>query len=163
MTSIKFATAQNQWLEVTWLDEGKEVKHTSYHPTQLGLLQADAAAMGAPLDEYAGMLAEWVSAYVPPVEPPKTTEQLLAEAKAARHEKIATIVVTTSTGNAFDGDEKSQDRMARALAAMDPGDTLPWVLHDNTVAVVDRDELREALRLAGAEMAAIWVDVYVSP
>lgn len=84
----------------------------------------------------------------------------LSAAKAARHTQIAAIVVTTSSGNAFDGDEKSQDRMARALAAMDEADTLPWVLHDNTVATVERSELREALRLAGAEMAAIWVGVY---
>lgn len=83
-----------------------------------------------------------------------------AATKAARHDQIAAIVVTTSNGNAFDGDEKSQDRMARALAAMDDADTLPWVLHDNSVAVVGRSELREALRLAGAEMAAIWIGVY---
>lgn len=86
--------------------------------------------------------------------------EALAAAKAARHTQIAAIVVTTASGNAFDGDEKSQDRMARALAAMDEADTLPWVLHDNTVVVVGRSELREALRLAGAEMAAIWVGVY---
>jgi len=87
-------------------------------------------------------------------------DELLAAAKAARADQIAAITVTTSGGNVFDGDERSQDRMSRALAAMDDADTLPWVLADNSVAVVGRSELREALRLAGAEMAAIWVGVY---
>lgn len=135
-----------------------ELKHVSYHPTQLAMLQADAEAMGTPLDDHADMLAEWAASYVPP--PPPSAPELLAKAKAARAAAIAAITVTTSNGNTFDGDEKSQDRMTRALAGMDEADTLPWVLADNTVAVVGRAELREALRLAGAEMAAIWVGVY---
>ena len=51
-----------------------EVKHTSYHPTQLALLQADAEAMGTPLDAHADMLAEWVDSYVPPAPEPLTVE-----------------------------------------------------------------------------------------
>lgn len=102
----------------------------------------------------------WKLVQLTPDEIVQKQDEVLAAAKAARHAQIAAIVVTTTNGNAFDGDEKSQDRMARALAAMDAGDSLPWVLHDNTVAVVGRDELREALRLAGAEMATIWVSVY---
>ena len=48
-----------------------EVKFTSYHPTQLDLLQAYAELMGTPLDEHAAMLDAWVAAYVPP--PPEAT------------------------------------------------------------------------------------------
>lgn len=84
----------------------------------------------------------------------------LADAKSKRSEKIAAIVVTTSAGNTFDGDEKSQDRMARAIAAMDDVDTMPWVLADNSVMTVGKSELREALRLSGSKMAEIWVSVY---
>lgn len=43
-----------------------EVKHTSYHPTQVALLQADAAAMGTPLTAHANMLTAWAASYVPP-------------------------------------------------------------------------------------------------
>ena len=50
----------------------KELKHTCYHPTQLDLLQADAEAMGTPLDEYADMLTNWVADYVPPAPTPLT-------------------------------------------------------------------------------------------
>lgn len=98
---------------------------------------------------------------------PLTEEQIsqkkldkLAKAKAERSEKIASITVTTQAGNTFDGDEKSQDRMARAIAVMDDVDTIPWVMHDNTVSVVTKAELREALKLAGPQMAMIWVSVY---
>lgn len=85
----------------------------------------------------------------------------LAEAKAARAAAVAAIRVTTSAGNTFGGDEDSQNRMARALAAMIDSDTLPWVLADNTVATVTRTELQEALRQAGAAMAEIWVSPYI--
>lgn len=54
--------------------ERKELKHTSYHPTQLDLLQADAEAMGTSLDEYADMLANWVADYVLPAPPVLTLE-----------------------------------------------------------------------------------------
>lgn len=60
------------WADVVTTDAGEQrtdLKCTSYHPTQLALLQADAEAMGTPLDAYADMLAEWHLNYVP--EPPK--------------------------------------------------------------------------------------------
>lgn len=83
-------------------------------------------------------------------------------AKAARGDAVAAIVVTTTAGNAFDGDEPSQNRMTRALAAMGESDRLPWVLADNSIVEVGRTELQEALRLAGIEMAAIWVRPYIN-
>lgn len=46
--------------------------------------------------------------------------------------------------------------MARALVGMLEGETIPWVLADNSVAVVTRDELTEALRMAGAEQTRLW-------
>ena len=51
-----------------------ELKHVSYHPTQLALLQADVAAMGMELaTQQEAMLNEWVDSYVP--EPVKPVEQ----------------------------------------------------------------------------------------
>lgn len=84
----------------------------------------------------------------------------LAAAKDARQVEVDAITVTTQSGKVFDGNEDAQNRMGRAVTSMEPGDTIPWVLADNTVAVVGRDELKEALRLAGAAMAVIWVRPY---
>lgn len=96
----------------------------------------------------------------PYIEPEKTPEQLLAEAKAERVQAVASIVVITSSGTIFDGNEQSQDRMSRAVLSMEEEDELPWVLADNTVATVGKAELQEALRLAGIAMAEIWIRPY---
>lgn len=96
-----------------------------------------------------------------PVEVPPTPEELLAQAKAARATEVDAIVVTTISGKTFDGNEQAQERMSRAITALDPGETTLWVLADNTPATVTRDELREALRLAGEAQTAIWVRPYL--
>ena len=91
----------------------------------------------------------------PPVVPP-TREELKAQRDAA----VAAIQVTTAAGNTFDGDETSQDRMTRAVVALGaaPADTtVNWVLADNRVLYATKAELTEALMLAGAAQAAIWV------
>lgn len=84
----------------------------------------------------------------------------LTQAKVARVAEVEAIVVTTASGNTFDGDEDSQGRMARAVVAMGEVDTTLWVLADNTPVVVTREELREALRLTGEAQTAIWVRPY---
>lgn len=80
--------------------------------------------------------------------------------KAQRAEAVKAIKVTTAAGNLFDGDEASQGRMVRAVVALDAageGATVRWVLADNTVMDATASELREALALAGAEQARLWV------
>ena len=59
-----------------------DLKHVSYHPTQLHLLQADAEAMGTSLDEHADMLAEWVVSYVPPEPEPEPVPTVLTMRQA---------------------------------------------------------------------------------
>ena len=81
-------------------------------------------------------------------------------AKALRQAEVDAIVITTISGKAFDGDEQSQDRMSRAINALNPLETTLWVLSDNTPAMISREELQEALRLAGAAQTAIWVKPY---
>ena len=88
-------------------------------------------------------------------------EKWLADQKALRKQEVANITVTTAAGNTFDGNEDAQNRMSRSVTAMLDTEVIPWVLADNTVATVSRDELREALKLAGEAMAAIWVRPYV--
>lgn len=97
---------------------------------------------------------------LPYAPPQKTPEELLLEAKAERQRQVDAIQVTTSSGKTFDGDELSQGRMSRAAVVMGEEDTLPWVLADNSIAVVTKAELVEALRIAGAVMAQIWVGIY---
>ena len=96
---------------------------------------------------------------LPYVEPPKTPEQIRAEAKAARAVAVDNIKVTTQAGNTFDGDETSQARMSRAILVLSTGfaNEVPWVLADNTVIQVSAAELTEALALAGQAQAALWV------
>lgn len=84
----------------------------------------------------------------------------IQEAKTLRQAEVDAIVVTTTSGKAFDGDEQSQDRMSRAINTLNPAEETTWVLSDNTPALVSREELQEALRLAGAAQTAIWVKPY---
>lgn len=80
-------------------------------------------------------------------------------AKAARATAVEAITVTTAAGNTFDGDEVDQGRMARAVIVLSIGlaASVPWVLADNTVIEATAAELTEALALAGAAQAALWV------
>ncbi len=92
---------------------------------------------------------------VPPVVPP-TRDEL----KAQRATAVAAIQVTTAAGNTFNGDETSQSRLVRAVVALGAapaGTTVNWVLADNSVLDATPAELTEALMLAGAAQAAIWV------
>ena len=81
------------------------------------------------------------------------------QAKAQRQAAVDAIKVTTQAGNTFDGDETSQTRMTRAVLAMQAtgAPSVTWVLADNTVIQATVPELTEALALAGAEQARLWV------
>ncbi|MDM5117189.1 DUF4376 domain-containing protein [Aeromonas hydrophila] len=94
----------------------------------------------------------------------QTAEALAAERsllgyrswKSEREEKVRAIVVEVD-GLRFDGDEDSQNRMARAVAAADSLlETTEWTLADNTVAKVTVQQLKIACRLAGEEQTRIW-------
>jgi hypothetical protein len=80
-------------------------------------------------------------------------------AKAQRAAAVAAIVVTCSTGKTFNGDETSQDRMARAIVALQAAKvtSTTWVLADNMPTTVTLGELSEALVLSGQAQSAIWV------
>lgn len=89
------------------------------------------------------------------IDPGKKAEIDREKFKADRADAVAAIVVAVGEKQ-FDGDEQSQMRMARALVGMLDGETIPWVLADNSVTQATRAELTEALRLAGAAQAALW-------
>lgn len=113
------------------------------------------------LDEYAKAHPEVVTVehpYVP--TPEELAEQELAKAKAERAEAVAALTVEVD-GMVFDGDEKAQERMARAvLMAESPEESMEWVLADSSVAVVTAEQLRRACRAAGKAMGALWVVPY---
>lgn len=77
--------------------------------------------------------------------------------KQERTQAVQNLTVTTSSGNTFDADETSQTRMARALSVLDDGEYTLWVLADNTPIQASREELKEALRLAGEAQSNLWV------
>lgn len=100
--------------------------------------------------------------------PAKTSEELaaegLAQAKAERADAVSKIVVTVD-GMVFDGDETSQERMARTITAAvatgeDMSATTTWVLADNTVAQVSIKQLAQALRMAGEQQTQLWTVPY---
>jgi len=76
--------------------------------------------------------------------------------KKDRSARVTNIKVAVD-GMEFDGDEESQTRMARAIVALDEGETILWVLADNTASQPTREQLKNALRLAGEVQAEIWV------
>jgi hypothetical protein len=92
------------------------------------------------------------------LNPPKTPEQLMAEAKVQKAEALVNITVTTRSGKVFDGDEKSQARMLSALTAsttLNQTETT-WILADTSgsmtveerKALITIDELKEAQALS---------------
>lgn len=112
--------------------------------------------------DYAAYLAWLAGGNTPdPVDPP-TAEDILSKAKAERQALVDSIVVTTSTGKKFDGDELSQDRMNKAVsvAAITGLASCTWVLADNVPTVVTVDELKEALALSFQAMGAVWAKPY---
>lgn len=80
-------------------------------------------------------------------------------AKAQRSAVVEGIQVSTVSGRVFDGDETSQNRMVRAIKALEATGTPTtlWVLADNTSVQVSADELTEALVLAGQAQSEAWV------
>ena len=80
-----------------------------------------------------------------------------AAAKEARDAAVAKIKVTVN-GKTFDGDETSQSRLARAIAAAETQgiDLQPWKLADNAWAEVTTAELRQALAMAFQAQSELW-------
>lgn len=98
------------------------------------------------------------------IRPKKTEEELSKEkiinAKIERANYVSKLIVEVD-GLKFDGDETSQDRMARSIVALNDGETIQWILADNTIVNVTKEQLRQALRLSGEAQTAIWTNPYL--
>lgn len=89
-------------------------------------------------------------------DPPPSPEEVYIAWKAQREQAVSLLRVEVD-GLVFDGDEDSQNRMARAVAAADSLlETTEWTLADNTVVTVTVQQLKTACRLAGEEQTRIW-------
>ena len=101
--------------------------------------------------------------YLKGYAPQPTSEEIeakaLAKAKAERSEAVNKIAVEVD-GMVFDGDEHSQERMARSIVALSDGETITWVLRDNSIANVTKEQLKMALRLAGQKQTELWTKPY---
>jgi len=64
--------------------------------------------------------------------------------------------------NIFAGDEESQGRLARAISVLQEGESTIWITENNGAQEVQREDLQEALKLAGEEQTKIWVQYNTS-
>ena len=142
--------------------EYKGKRYTSEYAVRDALWDTEGVAFGAvPYEGAEGFWGRLGVKVLTEPDPEPTPEQLLAQAKRERAEKVNRIKVTVD-GMTFDGDEVSQSRMARALtAALTAGQaSTTWVLADNTVATVTKEQLAEALTKSMMEMSKVWTDPY---
>jgi len=140
---IELKLDATNWLEATWMDGAAQVRCVSYHPTQIDMLRADAAAMGTPLDEHQAMLAEWVASYVPPPADPAALRAALSAQLAGEYERRMQIIAT-----GYPPSEREswpvQTGEARALLA-DPAAATPWIDAAAAARGLDRVELAQRI------------------
>lgn len=86
-------------------------------------------------------------------------ERELFKAKQRRGVVMATTTVEVD-GMRFDGSEVSQERMARYILALDDTDSISWVMADDTIQKVTRQQLAQALKLAVRKQSEIWTAPY---
>lgn len=84
-------------------------------------------------------------------------EQAKGELKQAKEVAKASIKVTTSNGNVFDGNRESRVNMQNVITASEilGQTTADWKLADNSVVTVDIAEIKEALALSIQECGRI--------
>ena len=83
-------------------------------------------------------------------------ERALAVWKRDRQAAVDAITVTVD-GMVFDGNEASQNRMARVIASSGAMEqTAEWTLASNVAATVTMAQLKQALALAAEAQTAIW-------
>lgn len=126
----------------------------------MGVIEQPDPVWPDPAEEYLVTENEDGTLNIVPKSPEQVAEVRLRKAKALRQQEVSRLTVTTQVGNTYDADKDSQIMMGAYLAAMDVGDVIPWVLASNTPVQINRAELKEALRLAGAAMAVLWVKPY---
>ena len=88
-------------------------------------------------------------------------ETSIKELKQKRTQDTQNIQVQVQD-NIFAGDEESQGRLARAISVLQEGESTIWITENNGAQEVLREDLQEALKLAGQEQTKIWVEYNTS-
>lgn len=115
--------------------------------------------------EQIGCVRRFQIVAIPEPTAEEVAAQELTQAKAERAEAVSKIIVEVD-GMEFDGDEESQTRMGRTIAAAVAlgvdltTEKRTWVLADNAIAEVTIAQLAEALRIAGDAQTALWTIPY---
>lgn len=88
-------------------------------------------------------------------------KERLEQAKSERAQAVQDIAVTVD-GMVFDGNEDAQRRISVAIATANiSGQTeVEWVLKDNTVVLVSREQLEKVLVLSMQKMQDLWTKPY---
>lgn len=97
----------------------------------------------------------------PDPTPEELAARALEQAKTDRATNVSKIVVEVD-GMQFDGDEASQARMSRALqvAEITGESSTEWVLYNNTIATVTKEQLAQALSKALKQQGELWTKPY---
>ena len=92
------------------------------------------------------------------VEDKKRQQHELAFAAWKRErQRVVDAITVTVDGMVFDGNEESQNRMARVISSADAMEqTAEWTLANNDVTNVTMVQLKQALALATEAQTAIW-------
>jgi len=72
--------------------------------------------------------------------------------------KEVNIITMTINNITLDGNEKSQERISRAINALDPEETTFWIDVNGEPQELSREQLKMALKLAGQKQTEIFVE-----
>lgn len=152
---------QNDDGSVSWVYNDGDATHSGFLRKGMARIDGDET-----IDVW-GKLQSKIASKVISVEG-KTQEELEAEQieefKASRELLISNSVVTTESGNKYDGDNSSIQKMANKILSYNyagklDSDTLEWSLADTGTGVmttVTLEELKEAHHLAVEYVQSVW-------
>lgn len=152
---------QNDDGSVSWIYNDGNATHSGF--IREGMTRVD----GDETIDVWGKLQSKISSKVIAVEG-KTQEELefekIAEFKTSREVLIANSIVTTESGNNYDGDNLSIQKMANKIlsysyAGKSDDETLEWSLADTGTGVMTEvtfEELKEAHHLAVEYVQIVW-------
>jgi len=82
----------------------------------------------------------------------------LKRLNSIRNSKVYTIKVTLENKVTLDGDEKSQERISRAINALDPKETTYWIDSSGKPQELTREDLKKALKKVGQKQTEIFIE-----
>jgi hypothetical protein len=76
--------------------------------------------------------------------------------KILRDKELEGLTVTLNE-QVFNADEKSQDRISRAISALNDQETTYWKTFHNIFVSVSKEDFKSILRLAGSAQTELWI------